>query len=481
MTVSLNDIKFRKSVVQTDTTANGGRMGSSLVVSGARHALFPRVTKSQRTIGLTRYRKEFWCNENISDESAYGVMIYLMKDSNADDRFYLAEGTQDDTQSVFNRTSYPYDYVWTGSGQLQTALNGGETSVALTMPNNDYMFPNDGYLFVCDYLKTAQTIDSDVVEGDSIYYSGGSWSKVTHTDNITYPYGWCASSTTVISKTDGVTNEEYLQIAKNEYSGEDIGDGNGSDVSPVLTTLAHKTNGVCRQPGLLPVVLATIGGVTKYAYIKNDGTVNTATSYASAGTLNMTTGVWTTPITWDAAPDNGTNILITYCENAWSWSGNVVTVELQEQIANAYLVANTFGGGCIFKDEVVCNNTVWTENTVSGSFDETNHPLVMYNDGTVFETWTLTKGAGVGFSVSGAYYGALADGATTTDYSPLNPDTGIPYFTLSAAGWGAGWAEGETLVFNTIPSAVPVLLEEVVPAGCTQEPNNFLPIGSYTE
>jgi hypothetical protein len=83
MTVSAIDIKFRKSVVQTDTDVNGGRKGMVEVVSGARHALFPRVTKSQREAGLIRYRKQFYSNENPDDESAYGVLIYLMRPSNA--------------------------------------------------------------------------------------------------------------------------------------------------------------------------------------------------------------------------------------------------------------------------------------------------------------------------------------------------------------------------------------------------------------
>ena len=92
MTISASDIKFRKSVVQTDTTANGGRKGSTEVMSGSKHALFPRVTKSQRVAGLTRYRKEFYCNENADDESAYGVLIYLMLPSTSEDRFYIAGG-----------------------------------------------------------------------------------------------------------------------------------------------------------------------------------------------------------------------------------------------------------------------------------------------------------------------------------------------------------------------------------------------------
>ena len=57
MTILSTDIKYRKSVVQTDTSTNGGRMGNIQVISGVRHALFPRVTKSQRGAGVTRIGK----------------------------------------------------------------------------------------------------------------------------------------------------------------------------------------------------------------------------------------------------------------------------------------------------------------------------------------------------------------------------------------------------------------------------------------
>ncbi|OIN87871.1 MAG: hypothetical protein AUJ12_00440 [Alphaproteobacteria bacterium CG1_02_46_17] len=477
MTILSTDIKYRKSVVQTDTSANGGRMGNIQVISGVRHALFPRVTKSQRDAGVTHYRKEFWCNENASDESGYGVLNYLMAPSNAGDTFYLAKGTQNDTQADFDRNAHPYARTWEGAGQLETALSGGETSVSLDMEDTDFMFPNGGKLWLSDILMTAQTVDAGVVAGDSVYYSSGSWSKVTHIDNITYPYGWAASSTTVISKQE-TTNEEFLEVATNQYSGEVIGTGNGSNTAPTLATLTNKINGVCRQADWLPVVTATCGAIARTADIDCEGG---CTGYCSAGNLNMANGAWTTPITWTTAPDNATNITIVYYENAWSWSGNVATVELAEQVTNAYPVAATFGAGCIETDEVACETSVWTEASASGTYDETSYPLTMYNDGTVYETWTLTFSSASAFSVAGAYYGSVGSGNTSSDFSPNNIDMGQPYFTINSNGWGGTWTSGDTIVFNTVPSAVPMLLCQHVPAGTAAESNNLLPVGNYTE
>jgi len=77
----------------------------------------------------------------------------------------------------------------------------------------------------------------------------------------------------------------------------------------------------------LPVVTATCGATARTADIDCEGG---CTGYCSAGNLNMANGTWTTPIIWTTAPDNATNITIVYYEIAWSWSGNIATVELTE-------------------------------------------------------------------------------------------------------------------------------------------------------
>jgi hypothetical protein len=484
MTVSASDIKFRKSVVQTDTDVNGGRKGMVEVVSGARHALFPRVTKTQREAGLVRYRKQFYCNENPDDESAYGVLVYLMRPSNAGDRFYMAKGTHRDIQSQFKRKTDVDTYAatrfartWMGCGQLETPLTGGEVQVELAMESDDYQFPNDGYLYLSNNTMTGQTIDADVKVGDSVYYSAGSWSKVAHSNNINYPYGWCVGVGEVLTIQE-TTHEEFIRIVKNEYANEVIGAGDGSGLSPALSQLTNNTNGICRQSGLLPVVKATCGGVERTVNVAADGLCS---GYCSAGQLNMETGAWTAPITWTTAPDNITNITITYCERAFSYIGNVATIELAGQVANAYAVVGTYGSGCVYEDEVKCLSDNWAENSVGGTYDETLFPPVLFNDGTVEDDWTLTFTSGSNFTVSGTYSGSIGTGSVSVDFSPINPDTGQPYFTIRASGWGGTWTSGNTVMFSTHPSAVPILLEEEVPAGTGQEPNNMLPLGSYTE
>lgn len=475
MSVSASDIKFRKSAIVTDTSANGGRKSQIEVVSGSKHNLFPRVTKAERVAGVTRYRKEFLCNDNASDEIAYGVLLYLEHPSNAGDRFYLGLGTQTDTQGDITTT----EPAWYGVGQLETALSGGETQIKLTMENNDFVFPNNGYLHVSDKFATGQTVDSDVSIGDSVEYGSGTWSKIAATTDIDYPNGIYIGSNVVMT-IQGSTNEEWVQLANNLYSDEDIGDGDGITTNPALTTLSNNTNGICDQPGLLPVVIATCGAATRTVNVAADGSCS---GYCSAGQLNMTTGVWTTPITWNTAPDNSTDILVTYRENCFSYSGNVATVDLEtgHQIANAYLTSNTFGSGCINAGDVETAVSSWAENSVSGTYDESGYPLVMYNDGTEQDNWTLTFTSPTNFTVSGANEGSIGTGNTGADFEPTNPNTGQSYFKIDKNGWGGTWIAAETITFTTSPSAQPLWLKEVVPVSTAQESNNLIPVGYYAE
>ncbi|MDY6903685.1 MAG: hypothetical protein SWH61_03275 [Thermodesulfobacteriota bacterium] len=490
MSVSASDMVFRKSNVVTDTGTNGGPKGSVEVVSGVRHALFPRVTKSERDNGVTRYRKEFLANENADDESAYGVLVWLELPSTAGDRFYLRTGTQDDTQA--NLTAH--DPLRLGTGQIQSAVTAGDESVSITMENSDFVFPNGEYLHIANKVMTGQTVADGVKVGDSVNYNETSaqWEKISYTDDIAYPNGLCVGSDLVMS-TDDDTTEEWVQIALNLTEDEAIGAGDGVDTSPTLSTLANVTNGICRKKGVdageasHPVVVTappTGGGDDMKARFNPDGTLDTANSDASAGELSMTDGTWTTDITWDTAPASGSdNITVTYAENSYSYFGNVVTVSLGEQIANDYNAdQSAYAGACLYVDEVACTYDEWSESAAGdGTYDESTYPPSLYNDGTVEDDWTITFSSGSAFSCTGVKNGSVGSGSISANFSPNNPDTNQPYFTMDLSGWAGTWAAGDTVQFSTHPSALPLWLEEVVPVGTSQEPNNLLVVGWYCE
>lgn len=476
MSVIETDIKFLKSATITNGSANGGRKVNTEVLTGVRHNLFPRITAAERLAGLTRYRKEFWANMNANDEAAFGVLIFLEHPSNAGDMFYLGLGTQRDIEGDMTT----YDPVWLGCGSLQTLLNGGENHLHVTMEDDDFQWPNGGYAHITNKFMTAQTIDGSVNIGDSVQKVVATWFKIAPTADVTYPKGIYVGGNVVLSMDVG-TFEEWVLLADNLTTAEVIGTGDGVNPAPVLSTLINVVNGICRQPDKLPVVHADCGGIVRTVYVSDTGVCS---GYCSAGLLDMATGVWTTDITWGTAPAIG-SVTIDYHENCFSYAGNVATVELEsgETVSNAYAIANTFVSGCIDAGDVEPSYDNWVEVSAgsTGTYDEVAKPPLLYCDGTEEDTWVLTFSSGVNFTVSGIYNGSVGTGNVGVNFTPVNPDTGQPFFMLRTVGWGGTWHAGDTITFQTHPAAVPLWLKQVVPPATVAEPNNCVVVGSYSE
>jgi hypothetical protein len=92
------------------------------------------------------------------------------------------------------------------------------------------------------------------------------------------------------------------------------------------------------------------------------------------------------------------------------------------------------------------------------SFNDVLYPLVVTNAGTIQEKWALVFTGSTAFNCYGEYSGLVAQGSTGVNFEPVNPITGVPYFTIDYMGWGTGWAAGNVLRFNTVASNYPLWL-----------------------
>ncbi len=478
MAVESTDIKLRKSALQTNTPAlNGGRLGRREIVHNVRHSLLPRVTKNERTAGVTRIRKFYVCNENADGDAAYDMRICMSATSTAGDHYALGAGTQTDTEDAI-------DAVWCGTGMLAANVAAGATSVSVTMEASDLEFPNGGSLILMNNVWYGDSLAA-LNPGDSVQFNETSyvWEKIAATPDIDYPRGIVlgldlSSGRYKILCVNMTTLTETVDLADNLHGAEQIGTGDGVSATPTLTQLGNHTNGICGQPGKRPFVTATCGGVARLVSVSKAGVCS---GYCSGGQLNMTTGEWTTPITWTTPPDSGAAIACTYRELCYSYSGLVATVTLAGTVANMFVMEAAHACACVMADEVAAVVLSWTETSASGTYNESSYPPVLSSTGTVNDTWTLTFTSDTAFAVVGASEGAAGSGYTTSDFAPLNPATGTPYFTLQTGGWGGAWANGDTIVFSTRPSAVPVWIRQVVPPGTPAISHNFLPLETHFE
>jgi hypothetical protein len=107
---------------------------------------------------------------------------------------------------------------------------------------------------------------------------------------------------------------------------------------------------------------------------------------------------------------------------------------------------------------------------VSGSaatatYNDVLAPLVVTNAGAITERWAIQFTNTTSFNVIGEHVGVITTGNTSADIAPINPATGKPYFTLAAIGWGAGWAAGNVLRFNTTGALYPVWVVRTIQQG----------------
>jgi hypothetical protein len=120
----------------------------------------------------------------------------------------------------------------------------------------------------------------------------------------------------------------------------------------------------------------------------------------------------------------------------------------------------------------------WSDTRIGSNttaqYNDLLYPLQVNNKNAIRERWALIFTSSTTFNVVGEVSGQIATGNTSTDCAPINPITGEPYFTVLAAGWGAGWATNNVLRFNTDAAHAPIWIARTTVSGTpTKEDDSF--------
>lgn len=120
-------------------------------------------------------------------------------------------------------------------------------------------------------------------------------------------------------------------------------------------------------------------------------------------------------------------------------------------------------------DQGTWNGIEWADTPTSAvapaSYNTTLAPIVVTNAGASTERWGLWFTSTTAFRIIGEHVGQIGTGDINTDCSPINPATGQPYFTVTALGWGTGWANGNVLRINTVGALAPIWVVRTVQPG----------------
>lgn len=139
-------------------------------------------------------------------------------------------------------------------------------------------------------------------------------------------------------------------------------------------------------------------------------------------------------------------------------------------VSSALLFGDMFARVTNLFDQVTWSGA-WSDARIganaTGEYNSVDYPIEVLNNAAVPQRWRLNFTTANAYQVIGENLGVVATGTTEADLQVLNTLTGLPYFTLRAAGWGAGWAAGNQLRFNTIGAAAPIWIARTVLPGAT--------------
>lgn len=459
-----SDIKFRKARINNDSGANGGLKGRELVIAGAVNGLIPRVLSSDRITGKTRYRKEFFCNENTIAETAANVYLFLEFTTAGGDNVGIIKGTPDDVQAAMT-ADMP---ALLGVGVLNTTIAASATSVDLMMETDDFTFPNGAYMAISNRVMTGQTL-TGISVGSSVEYSGGSWGLISPTNDIIYPRGRNIGDGRVYSILTG-SNTDLVQVAENLYTNEPIALGDGVSLTPSLGDLNNDP--ITDIQGLCPVITAEYSGGLMTVYVAPDGTCS---GDCIAGLFNFATGEFDQDITWTSPPGDNGLIAGTYHKQAYQYAGNLVSVDITPT-ANGFDADVTHGAVCLHAAEIEPTKTDTDSVSSAGVCDF--GVITLDNLGTVEEIWTATFVSATSYTLSGQYLAAdgtpdVGTGSVGTDFAPTNPDTGTPYLTLPVVMFSGTFAIGDTFSMRTHAADLPFWIRNDIPAGTGALKRNY--------
>lgn len=120
-------------------------------------------------------------------------------------------------------------------------------------------------------------------------------------------------------------------------------------------------------------------------------------------------------------------------------------------------------------DQASWDGVTWSDTpttaTAPASYNTALSPILVTNAGASTERFALQFTSNMDFRVIGEHVGQIAAGNINSVCAPINPASGLPYFTINPLGWGSGWSAGNLLRLNTVGAIAPVWIVRTTQPG----------------
>lgn len=501
MPLTADDIKFFASAKMTDDPDAGGARGATVVQDGT-NTVFPGVTDDDRLSGSARLRKVY-PSTIATDNSALlsaAVSIHEVPSDPKINGALFAYGDATTTrsqaeQAVRGSVSHPVIFIGnTASGSATWSL-GGTSAVFVNDANFGQLLAGDTvallsptgvaslHVATTDYDNGINTISfapaapfagsgannfrkvefagaraygavttsAAVSASDTVVPLTGLWAQVVPVDPAA-PYPAGELSTGIGSGWARYTQGQVVCVKA----------GDRATIFDLQArapeTVSNSQTVDCGRTNLAELTVTGSNGLLIARFLAN-GPVPSGvgcTANLAAGTVNFTSvGTYSQPVTIRHRIEEAVSIL--------SLAG--VTATLATPLTRAYPSGARFSTAAPLGDLQAVESLrfsqqawtkVWSDNVIGNAAPMLyDGSLALTSNGAELDRWAVVFTSATQFSLFSERLGQVASGNIATDFTPLNPTTSQPYFTLFAGGWRTP-AVGNVLRINTKGSYAPV-------------------------
>lgn len=438
MAILSADLKFFAAQYASDDAYGGGPMSATVVQDGVASNVFPVAGESDMNLGRVQLRKVYAAvlSENTDQLVNASVNVYTPPSDAAYEFAMFTHGDRKTTRATAAAALARFPFA------------KGSPSGDVSGSSNPYTFTNATSLQVGDRLLCGVSISGQAIDPylPMIVNAVAVVEAITGS-SVTLSFGGGVISPAITSWATAIPHPSSVKVVG---AAETTGAVAASDTAIPLNRLEARI-----IPDVSPYPLAPQG---------LDGTG-----------LKLTGGMH--PI---FRP--GEMVMIRNAAGSTSEVGTVINVDyFNGEIELASGLANSYASGSIVTSLLPLGDMqaqigasfsqqTWTRtfsdtligNPIGANYDRTAATITAINEGAETERWALVFTNDTDFKLIGESLGQIAAGAIDTTFSPINPITNQPYFTIPAAGWGTGWQAGNVLRLNTTGARAPFWVDRTI-------------------
>lgn len=430
MTILSADLRFFAAEYQTDEAYGGGPMSADIVQDGVSANVFPLIGEGDAAIGRVQLRKNYVAvlSDNTDTLLNAAVHVFTPPTDPEVDVLLFKWGDSLTTRVAAADALAQFPYI-AHPENFGTVSGSGTTRV----------FSNDGAVNVGDRIVMGFAGSGENLTQATISLVATVTAKSG--SNVTFDITWDAGFGTAVNRWHTVLPAETAPRCCG-VAGVAVGAGIG-DTSVGLDRLEGRvipevTPYPSAPPGLVSTGLRPLNGLVPLFRVGELVQIRNAAGTTSELALVAGIDYYNQELVFSAP--------LAHAYSAGSRVSSLVQLgDLQAQAGSSFSQQTWTR---VFSDTLIGNS-------IGANYNRTAGNIAVTNEGAETERWALVFTNATSFRLIGERLGQIASGTIDTDFSPLNPITNQPYFTIPAAGWGTGWQAGNVLRLNTVGARAP--------------------------